>query len=113
MVLARGGQHGNFLARSYKSNVKLANAIGSGTPALVHFEEMSAHDTDTGDVLFFTDQPGSFERQLDNHINDLELRRHIHRRFINAAPRFHISSIANQFENFFLKVLEVRGNPYV
>lgn len=105
VVLARGGEHGNFLARSYKSNVKLANAYGSGTPALAHVDEMSAHDTDTGDVLFFTSQPGSFERQLDLLLCEPELRQRIHQNFLAAAPRFHISNIAGQFEGFFLEVL--------
>ncbi len=105
VVLARGGEHGNFLSRSYKSNVKLANAYGSGTPALVHFDEMSAHDTDTGDVLFFTDQPGSFERQLDRLIDSYTLRISIQERFLNAAPRFHINHIADQFEGFFMHIL--------
>lgn len=108
VILARGGEHGSFLARQFKSNVKLANAIGSGTPALVHYEEMSAHDTDTGDVLFFTNQPGSFERQLDRLIDSHALRLRIHERFLEVAPRFHITSIANQFEGFFQNVLEKR-----
>jgi hypothetical protein len=105
VVIARGGEHGNFLASNYKSNVKLANAIGSGTPALVHVDEMSAHDTDTGDVLFFTDEPGSFERQLDRLAGDAALRARIHRSFLDAAPRFHISNIAGQFEGLFLDVM--------
>ncbi len=109
VILARGGEHGNFLARNYKSNVKLANAYGSGTPALVHFKEMSAHDTDCGDVLFFTDQAGSFERQLDTLINSHALRKTIHENFLRAAPRFHIKNISNQFEGFFLKILEQQG----
>jgi hypothetical protein len=108
VILARGGPHGSFLSRHYKSNVKLANAIGSGTPALVHFEEMSAHDTDTGDVLFFSDQPGSFERQLDRLVTDRALRMQIHDRFLSAAPRFHIGNIADQFEGFFLKTIETK-----
>lgn len=110
VVFARGGEHGNFLSRRYKSNVKLANAIGSGTPALVHFDEMSAQDTDTGDVLFFTNNPGSFERQLDKLINNPSLRIQIHKKFIEAAPRFHINNIANQFESFFQRVLERKNS---
>lgn len=105
VVIARGGEHGNFLASNYKSNVKLANAYGSGTPALVHVDEMSAHDVDTGDVLFFTGRPGSFERQLDRLLADPALRQEIHRNFLAAAPRFHIGTIAGQFEEFFLDVL--------
>jgi hypothetical protein len=67
---------------------------------------MSAHDTDTGDVLFFTDRPGSFERQLDLLIGDHAFRFHIHQKFLNAAPQFHITNIADQFESFFLRVLK-------
>jgi hypothetical protein len=106
VILTRGGAHGNFLSRSYKSNVKLANAIGSGTPALVHFEEMSAHDTDSGDVLFFTDRAGSFERQLERLVNDYGFRLHVHRKFIEYAPLFHVSNIADQFEGFFMRIFE-------
>lgn len=112
VVLARGGLHGNFLSHRYKSNVKLANAIGSGTPALVHYAEMSAHDTDCGDVLFFTDQPGSFERQLDKLILDHALRQRINQKFLEVAPRFHISHIANQFEEFFNKVIDEKRKSY-
>ncbi|MCB1886620.1 MAG: hypothetical protein KDH20_03335 [Rhodocyclaceae bacterium] len=106
VIMARGGEHGSFLARHFKSNVKLANAIGSGTPALAHYDEMSAHDTDPGDVLFFTDQPGSFERQLDRLVASRALRQEIHRGFLAAAPNFHIANISNQFEAFFVHVLE-------
>lgn len=110
VIMARGGVHGNFLSWRYKSNVKLANAMGSGTPALVHFEEMSAHDTDSGDVMFFTDQPGSFERQLDRLVNDHALRVHIHKKFISLAPRFNIQNIVEQFEGFFLRIFENQRN---
>lgn len=106
VILARGGDHGSFLPRSYKSNVKLANAYGSGTPALVHVDEMSAHDTDTGDVLFFTDRAGSLDRQLDLLVADSDLRRRIHRNFLATAPRFHVDTIAGQFEAFFVELLK-------
>jgi len=101
VVLVREGIHGSFLAKHYKSNVKLANAYGSGTPALVHVDEMSAHDTDTGDVYFFSDQPGSFERQLDKLLNNEYLRKEIHNNFLLASESFQIRNIASQFEVFF------------
>lgn len=108
VVLARGGEHGSFLAKNYKSNVKLANAYGSGTPALVHVDEMSAHDTDNGDVLFFTNQLGSFERQLDRLVGDYGLRKNIHHNFLSAAHQFDIKNIAYQFERFFLKIAAIK-----
>ncbi len=104
VVLVRGGVHRSFLSQNYKSNVKLANAYGSGTPALVHVDEMSAHDTDSGDVLFFSDLPGSFERQLARLVGDPALRRAVQAGFLSAAPRFHVEKIASEFERFFLWV---------
>lgn len=112
VVLVRGGAHGSFLARSYKSNVKLANAYGSGTPALVHVDEMSAHDTDCGDVLFFSDHPGSFERQLDRLCASHALRLAMHRRFLQASAPFHIDRIAATLEGFFLQVLRERSTAH-
>jgi len=108
VVLARGGAHGNFLSRRYKSNVKLANAYGAGMPALAHADEMSAHDTDCGDVLFFTDRPGSFERQLDRLCASHALRQSIHRRFRAQAARYRVERAAASFEAFFLHVLGKR-----
>lgn len=108
VVLVRGGVHGNFLARRYKSNVKLANAYGAGIPALAHVDEMSAHDTDGGDVLFFTDRPGSFERQLDRLCASHALRQSIHERFREQAGRYRVERVAASFEDFFLHVLRQR-----
>lgn len=101
VIIARGGVHANFLSSNYKSNVKLANAYGSGTPVLAHISEMSVHDTDCGDVMFFSDAPGSLERQLRRLISNYSLRLSIHQEFLRAAKRFEIGHLANQFETFF------------
>ena len=101
VILVRGGVHGNFLSRSYKSNVKLANAYASGTPALVHYDEMSAHDTDNGSVLFFSNSPTSFERQLNRLIEDFTLRKKIHQEFLRSSSMYSIENIADQYENYF------------
>lgn len=108
VVLVRGGEHGSYLAKNYKSNVKLANAYGSGTPVLAHVDEMSAHDTDNGDVLFFTNQMGSFERQLDRLVSDYELRKSIHSNFLATAHQFDIRNIAHQFESFFQSIVGIK-----
>ena len=108
VVIVRGGTRGSFLARRYKSNVKLANAYGSGTPALVHAGEMSAHDTDNGEVLFFSDEPGSFEKQLDRLINDHALRKRISEKFLVSSRYYDIETIADQFEAFFLRIAELK-----
>ena len=109
VVLVRGGVHGNFLSRNYKSNVKLANAYASGTPALVHYDEMSAHDTDNGDVLFFSNSADSFERQLNRLIHDLTLRQKIHENFLDFSKQYAISHIANQYESFFQLLSNKQG----
>ena len=107
-ILARGGDHGSYLSRNYKSNVKLANAYGSGTPVLVHFDEMSAHDTDDGDVLFFTDDK-SFERQLKLLMSNHSLRQKISQNFLNVSSHYEIHHISNQFEDYFMKVAFEKG----
>ena len=109
VVLTRGGDYASYLARNFKSNVKLANAMGSGTPALIHYGEMSAHDTDIGDSLFFTDEPGSFERQLDSLIESQALRRTIHENYISESHNYSVDVISDKYEFFFQEVLrEVR-----
>ena len=105
VVLARGGVYASYLARNFKSNVKLANAMGSGTPALIHYSEMSAHDTDNGDSLFFTDDPKSLERQIDRLIDSYDLRISIHKNFIKESINFSIETISDQYEYFFKEVL--------
>jgi hypothetical protein len=113
VVIARGGQHANFLSQNYKSNVKLANAYGSGTPAIVHCNEMSAHDTDCGDVLFFTDFPGSLERQLDKLISSFDLRYSMHQSFLKASRFFSIDKISDDFEIYFKHVLKRHKYDYL
>ena len=105
VVLTRGGDYANYLAKNFKSNVKLANAMGSGTPALIHYREMSAHDTDSGDSLFFTDHPDSLERQLDRLIKSHDLRAAIHNNFIEESVNFSIEVISDQYEYFFQDII--------
>lgn len=109
VILVRGGRNANFLAKRYKSNVKLANAYASGTPALVHTEEMSSHDTDNGSVVFFNSEPGSLERQLDLLVNDTRLRKRISTAFLQSAEKYAISTIAEEFERFFLLVAKEKA----
>lgn len=111
VVIVRGGVHGNFLARNYKSNVKVANAFGSGTPAVVHCGEFSAQETDNGDIYFFSDQRRSLERQLDLLVEDFDRRKNISARFLEAAFPYSIQRITDQIESFFIsvKVQKLRG----
>jgi hypothetical protein len=105
VILVRGGRHASFMATNYKSNVKIANAFGSGTPVLAHENEASVRETGIDHIKFFNDQKGSFEQKLDELIADLTLRVSIHEAFKKAATKVSISEIADQTEVFFQKVL--------
>ncbi|MGE3771134.1 MAG: glycosyltransferase [Bdellovibrionales bacterium] len=109
VIVVRGGAHATFLTSSYKSNVKTANAYGSGTPVIVHNNEMSAHDTDEGDILFFTDEE-SLGRQMDKLIGDYQLRQLIQINFLKAAQKYRIERIADQYEALFADVINRKKN---
>ena len=106
VVLARGGLHGSFMANRYKSNVKIANAFASGTPALAHSNQASVRETGNDHILFFNDEPGSFERQLDRLIANYPLRASINKAFKKAAKEVSIFHIADQAEEFFKRVAQ-------
>ena len=102
---ARGGAHDSFLANHYKSNVKLANFYGSGTPCLVSAKERSYHETDQGDVRFF-ETPEQLSGQLEELL-DLEVRGQVQARFLRAREAFRIELIASLYERYFLEVLRL------
>lgn len=107
VFIARGGVHGSYMAHRYKSNVKLANALGSGSPCLALEKEWSCHETDTGDVRFFANRE-QLEVQL-NVLLDQETRRSIHKNFMLARHAFAIDRIANDFEAYFLRVAHLHS----
>lgn len=101
----RGSEHACYLSNNYKSNVKLANFYGTGTPAIVHADDRSYHETDCGDVLFFK-TPEQLARQIDRLLN-FEYRQAIHQRFLKKANDYEIEYIANTFEHYFMSVLRL------
>lgn len=100
---ARGGSHASFLAHRYKSNVKLANCYGSGTPCAMSHRDWAAHETDCGDVRFFA-TAAQLERQIEA-LRGHDLRLRIHEAFRRAATPFHIDRIADTFEQFFVGLM--------
>ena len=98
----RGGVHDSFLANHYKSNVKLANLYGSGTPCVVSAKEVSYHETDNGFIRFFANG-----RQLEHHLDSLmsqAVRQRVSDSFRVAAEDFHIERIVGLYECYFLDV---------
>ena len=105
---AREGVYSGYLPNTYKSNVKLANFIATGTPCIVNSDEVSYHETDCGGVRFFADS-AQLEHQLGG-LMDLDTRRRIQESFLAAAPVFDIGHIAAIYEHFFSQLLRrVRG----
>lgn len=107
VVSVRGGEHDCFMSNSYKSNVKIANAMGSGTPILAGHREISCQEVDTGDVLFFTDEE-SFKRQLNRLCESYDLRKNIHDNFLLESQKFSIEAISNCYQRLFSYVMERR-----
>ena len=103
LVLVRGGPHRNFLTTRYKSNVKLANCYGTGTPA-VCWPESSYEETAVDGVRFFTD-----EESLCEAIEQLvpyEERVRVHEEFLAAAPRYSLENVARKYELIFREYLK-------
>ena len=105
---AREGAHSGYLPNTYKSNVKLANFIATGTPCVLGSAEVSYHETGCGGVRFFADA-AQLERQLVDLL-EVDTRRRIQEDFLAAAPAFDISRITAIYEHFFGQLLRrVRG----
>lgn len=106
VVAVRGGTYGNIMTRSYKSNVKLANCYGSGTPALM-YPEASYQETDNGFVNFFKDEE-QFIQQLES-LHPYDVRKNIHEKFLDTAPSYSVETIAQHYEEFFKRLLDRRS----
>lgn len=95
VVLVRGGEHRNFLTTRYKSNVKLANCYGTGTPC-VAWPEKSYMETACEEVRFF-----ETVEQLEEAIEDLmpyRARQRAKEAFLEEAPRYSIEAVVRKYE---------------
>lgn len=82
VVAMRGGIWDGYPQRHWKSNVKLANAHGSGTPFIGCMED-GYTETATG-CEYWADTPREFARALD-WLGTHEARKTVHERFIAKA----------------------------
>lgn len=99
-IAARGNEHDCYLTRRYKSNVKLANFYGSGTPCAVQYDQDAYHETDCGAVRFFQNE-NDLVTVLDLLRENYETRKRIHEEFIRASHDYDVRRIADQYERFF------------
>ena len=103
-IAARGEEHDGYLPRRYKSNVKLANFYGTGTPCVVQVDQSGCHETDCGVVEFFRDER-ELRAKLDAMIHDHPRRVAVSKTFLEASKAFELSVIADQYEAFFERVV--------
>jgi hypothetical protein len=82
VVAMRGGIWDGYAQRHWKSNVKLANAHGSGTPFIGAVED-GYLETGLG-CEYWADTPREFARALD-WLESLEARQTVHDRFLAGA----------------------------
>jgi len=82
VVALRDGAHNGYVQRMWKSNVKLANAHGTGTP-FVGMAEAGYTETATGAECWVSDR-ASLRRAFDR-LTPHTTRQHIHRQFVAAT----------------------------
>lgn len=107
-VAVRGNEHDSYLTRRYKSNVKLANFYGSGTPCAVQNGQSAYHETDCDSVPFFRDKT-ELIAVLDLLRQDYTARKRLHEEFILASSEYGVRRIADQYEQFFKTVKRYAG----
>lgn len=95
VVAVRGKQHNGWAQRMYKSNVKVANAQGSGTP-MIAMPSRSYFET-ADDLVEWVMSPRDIDRALD------ALRPQMFREFAGKAAykkRYSVEDAANDYRNF-------------
>ena len=82
LVAFRAGRFGGSLPRRWKSNVKLANAQGSGTPIICNRESGYQETSDNG--VFWCDSLSELRGAL-RWLTDYQLRCEIHEHFLSQS----------------------------
>lgn len=99
-ILVSQREHTGYASKNWKSNVKLANAHGSGTPS-IFTREQSYTDTALGCELWADTEDEIVENLLK--LKDYELRKSIHEKFLTHTQT--IDNIANQYKQLINKFL--------
>lgn len=96
-IAVRDKPHAGYVQTRWKSNVKLANAHGSGTPFIGN-PENGYIETGTGDEVYVED-PSEIGSAIDA-LQDWELRKKISHRFL--ANAFSLDTAAKRYREFLL-----------
>ena len=95
----RSAEWGGYLPSTYKSNVKVANFMATGTPCLVGSGELSYHEVAQGGISFFS-TPDQLRAGLAGLL-PLAARQAAREKLLAAAPEFAIDHIVDLFEHLF------------
>lgn len=101
---ARSGKYGTRLSARYKSNVKLANMMGAGIPAVVNADEAAYQETDDGNVRFFRNREEL--RESLTALLPYEVRLRIQQSFLRHRERFSLANIVAQYEQYFQRLVD-------
>jgi len=99
-VLVSQREHTGYASKNWKSNVKLANAHGSGTPS-IFTREQSYIDTAIGSELWAETEEQIIESLIK--LKDYELRKSINQEFLEHTQT--INNIASQYKELINKFL--------
>lgn len=102
-VAVRGEPHAGYLSLRYKSNVKLANLIGAGVPALVQAGAAAYVGQAPGGVRAFS-TPDELEAGLEA-LAPLDARRAARERLLAARERFTLEAVVARYEALLDRVL--------
>ena len=110
LFAVRGGAHGSWLARRWKSNVKSANAIALGVPLLAWPEDSYIETLIHGNAYWFTS-----DRELKRQIACLAAADpRIARLYADAVrEKYSVAVAATHYERLFEKVLHSENCPAI
>lgn len=95
VVALRDGKYNGYVQANWKSNVKLANAHGTGTP-FIGAPEPGYLETATGEERFITSE-AELAAALDD-LADYETRKRVSHKFLSAA--IHLGQVAQQLSAY-------------
>lgn len=105
-ISMRGTLYRNYLEKTFKSNVKLANWYALGIPCLM-WPEWSVIETAIDPVRLFEDVDSMGEQMAE--LVDYDLRKSISERFVLESKTYHLDTIANQYEKYIASRIEANS----
>lgn len=102
----RDDDFAGYFPNKYKSNVKMANFMATGTPCIVGTSEVAYHEVGMGGIGIFDDTKlnGAQLAARLEALLPLTARQAARADLLAAAPHFYLPAIADQFERYFTAV---------